>query len=108
MTLLNSLLSIFILLAAVNNGQFTAGRRDTNLIIQKLMKTILPKKSQSHQEIINEIAEVIKEAGKKKITHIILFGSFARGDWLDDFKQESDGTWLEYISDYDFLVIKWI
>ncbi len=70
------------------------------------MKTTLPKKSQEHQEIINGIAEIIKEVGKKKITHIILFGSFARGDFLDDeIKQESDGSWLQYISDYDFLII---
>ncbi|MFT6259341.1 MAG: HEPN domain-containing protein/predicted nucleotidyltransferase [Rickettsiales bacterium] len=69
------------------------------------MKDSLPKKSQSHQEIILEIAQTIKEVGKKKISHIILFGSFARGNWINELKQESDGSWLKYISDYDFLVI---
>jgi predicted nucleotidyltransferase len=51
------------------------------------MKDSLPKKSQSHQEIILEIAQTIKEVGKKKISHIILFGSFARGNWINELKK---------------------
>jgi HEPN domain-containing protein len=69
------------------------------------MKNTLPKESKSHQEIILQIADSIKEAGKKKISHIILFGSFARGTWQDELKEESDGRLLHYISDYDILVV---
>lgn len=69
------------------------------------MKTKFPQESQNHQEEIKEIAEIIKEKGKNKIAYIILFGSFARGDWVEDFRQESDGSWGCYNSDYDFLII---
>jgi len=69
------------------------------------MKTTLPKESQSHREIIEQIAQIIKDVGKNKISHIILFGSFARGTWQNELKEESDGRLLHYISDYDILVI---
>ena len=69
------------------------------------MKTTLPKESQSHREIIEQIAQIIKDVGKQKISHIILFGSFARGTWQNELKEESDGRLLHYISDYDILVI---
>ncbi|GET25062.1 HEPN domain-containing protein [Prolixibacter sp. NT017] len=35
---------------------------------------------------------------------IILFGSYARGDWVDD-RYKEDGTTYEYKSDYDILVV---
>ena len=35
---------------------------------------------------------------------IILFGSYARGNWVEDRYQEN-GTTFEYISDYDVLVV---
>jgi len=69
------------------------------------MKTKLPKESQTHQEVIDEITDIIKEKGGRKIAYVILFGSFARGNWVDDFRQESDGSWGSYNSDYDILVI---
>ncbi len=69
------------------------------------MKTQLPAKSKSHQEIIAQIIDIIKTTGKNKISHIILFGSFARGNWINELKEESDGRLLDYISDYDILVI---
>lgn len=69
------------------------------------MKTQLPKESQSHQGIIEKIAQSIKDVGKEKISHIILFGSFARGTWMNELKEESDGRLLNYVSDYDILVI---
>ncbi|MFT6319131.1 MAG: HEPN domain-containing protein/predicted nucleotidyltransferase [Granulosicoccus sp.] len=69
------------------------------------MKTTLPKESKSHQEIIEQIAQAIKDVGKQKISHIILFGSFARGTWQNELKEESDGRLLDYVSDYDLLVI---
>lgn len=69
------------------------------------MKTTLPKESKSHQEVIEQIAQTIKDVGKNKISHIILFGSFARGTWMNELKEESDGRLLDYVSDYDILVI---
>ena len=69
------------------------------------MKTILPKRSQNHQEIIEQITNIIKEQGKSKIAYVILFGSFAKGTWVDDARTEKDGTNTFYNSDYDFLVL---
>ena len=34
---------------------------------------------------------------------VILFGSYARGDWVED-RYEQDGRIYEYASDYDILV----
>lgn len=45
------------------------------------------------------------EYKKTKIHFIILFGSFARGDWVDDTYTEEDGTTYSYKSDFDLLVI---
>jgi HEPN domain-containing protein/predicted nucleotidyltransferase len=57
-----------------------------------------------HQKIISNIAEIITEIGKDKIAFVILFGSFAKGNWVYDIYQEN-GAYYEYASDYDFLVI---
>ena len=35
---------------------------------------------------------------------VILFGSHARGDWVED-RYEQDGRVYEYMSDYDILVV---
>lgn len=73
------------------------------------MKTSLPKKSKPHSDRINQIKDIILEAGKNKsgkssIAFIILFGSFARGDWVFD-RYFEDGILYEYASDYDLLII---
>jgi len=68
------------------------------------MKTQLPKKSKAHEASIYAIRDVILESYKDKIAFIILFGSFARGDWVYDSYKEGTTTY-EYASDYDFLVI---
>ena len=68
------------------------------------MKTKLPEKSESHAEDINVIKDIILEHYEKKIAFIILFGSFARGDWVYDYYTENN-TDYEYASDYDFLII---
>lgn len=68
------------------------------------MKTSLPAKSKDHETRIREISEIIVGAAKDKIAFVILFGSFARGNWLRDRYLES-GITYEYASDYDFLVI---
>lgn len=69
------------------------------------MKKHLPIRSESHKEVIEHIVDTIRKVGKKRISHIILFGSFARGDFVDDFREEKDGSWTTYNSDYDLLVL---
>ena len=68
------------------------------------MKTKLPTKSESHADDINIIKDIILENYEKQIAFIILFGSFARGDWVYDYYTENN-TDYEYASDYDFLII---
>ncbi len=51
---------------------------------------------------IIEIVEIIKEIALPE--KVILFGSFARGDWVDDEYVE-DGATYSYRSDYDFLIV---
>lgn len=66
------------------------------------MKTSLPHLTPENQSEILQIAEVIKEVIKPE--KIILFGSYAKGDQVDDTYFEN-GVRYQYISDYDFLVI---
>src|SRR5690606_37892674 len=54
------------------------------------------------QRDILEILEIIKEIALPE--KVILFGSFARGDWVDDEYVE-DGATYSYRSDYDFLIV---
>jgi predicted nucleotidyltransferase len=68
------------------------------------MKTTLPIKSKDHQARIKEISDIIVSIGKDKIAFVILFGSFARGDWVYHTYQE-DGIIYNYASDYDLLII---
>ena len=65
------------------------------------------KKSLAHlpkhkQEELKEITRVIKEIAEVEM--IILFGSYARGNWVEDIYKEGHITY-EYKSDYDILVI---
>ena len=66
------------------------------------------KKSLSHlpehkQDEIRAVAELIKE--RIDAEFIILFGSYARGDWVEDVYVGNDGTTYEYKSDYDLLIV---
>jgi len=66
------------------------------------------KKSLSHlpkhkRDEIKVVAEIIKE--KIDAEFIILFGSYARGDWVEDVYVGDDGITYEYKSDYDLLVV---
>ena len=45
------------------------------------MKTILPKRSLMIKERLDEITKEILAIAKEKVVMIILFGSYARGDW---------------------------
>jgi HEPN domain-containing protein/predicted nucleotidyltransferase len=68
------------------------------------MKLTFPTQSKSHEETIRKIAEIATNAAKDKIAFVILFGSFARGDWIFD-RYSEDNTIYTYASDYDFLVV---
>ena len=54
------------------------------------------------REQILEILEIIKDVALPE--KVILFGSFARGDWVDDEYLEGGATY-SYRSDFDFLVV---
>ena len=58
---------------------------------------------ENKQQEILEIADIIKEAAKPEM--IILFGSYAKGTYVEHRYTSNDGTVYEYISDYDFLVV---
>lgn len=65
------------------------------------------KKSLAHlpvekREDIRWLTQRIRELADVEM--VILFGSYARGDWVEDWYKE-DGAVYEYRSDYDFLVI---
>ena len=66
------------------------------------MKTSLDHLDIDKQEEILQIVEIIKEEASPE--KIILFGSHAKGNWVDDAYME-DGIHYTYISDYDFLVV---
>ena len=68
------------------------------------MKIKLPEKSKEHEAVIHEMRDIILQSYKDKIAFIILFGSFARGNWVYDYYKE-DGHDLEFASDYDFLIL---
>ncbi|WP_341760926.1 hypothetical protein [Candidatus Tisiphia endosymbiont of Thecophora atra] len=48
------------------------------------MKTVLPERSLIIQERLDNIVREILNVSKHKIAMIILFGSYARGDWVQD------------------------
>ena len=68
------------------------------------MKKSLPKKSKLHETKIQKITDAILKTGGDKIAFVILFGSFARGDWVYDRYSEG-GNIYSYASDYDILII---
>ena len=70
------------------------------------MKTELPKrsKSQDHEIVIHEMCDIIIEHFANKVAFVILYGSFARGNWVYDIHQE-DHHRSEYASDYDLCIV---
>jgi len=66
------------------------------------MKTSLSHLPEGKQNEILHIIEIIREEARPE--KIILFGSHARGTWVEDAFME-DGIHYTYISDYDFLVV---
>ena len=68
------------------------------------MKTTLPERSLVIKERLERIIEEILKIRKGKIAMIILFGSYARGDWVSDEYVEDNITYT-YQSDIDLLII---
>jgi HEPN domain-containing protein/predicted nucleotidyltransferase len=66
------------------------------------MKSSLSHLPENKQLEILEIVEIIKNTLKAEM--IILFGSYATGDWVEDSYFEN-GIRYDYISDYDFLIV---
>ncbi|MHC5054955.1 MAG: HEPN domain-containing protein [Planctomycetota bacterium] len=54
------------------------------------------------QEALRRITERIREVAPAEM--IILFGSYARGDWVVD-RYKENGVIYEYVSDYDIFVV---
>jgi predicted nucleotidyltransferase/HEPN domain-containing protein len=66
------------------------------------MNTSLNQIPQSKQEELTKIAQLLSEF--KEVEMVILFGSYARGNWVED-KYIEKGITYEYRSDYDILVV---
>jgi len=67
------------------------------------MKTNLPERSLVIQERLDNIVKEILAVAKDKIAMIILFGSYARGDWVQDVYREGHIIY-SYQSDIDILL----
>ncbi len=68
------------------------------------MKTSLPQRSELVAEQLAAIADVIRELVGDDLAMLILFGSYARGDWVDDRYVEDDVVY-SYQSDFDLLIV---
>lgn len=62
------------------------------------MKTSLSHLPEDKQEELQLLTKIIVECVPAEM--VILFGSHARGDWVEDYQQHT-----EYVSDYDILVV---
>jgi predicted nucleotidyltransferase/HEPN domain-containing protein len=68
------------------------------------MKTKLPKRSLLMKDRLEAITKAILDVAKDKIAMIILFGSYARGDWVEDEYMEDHITYT-YQSDLDIMLV---
>ena len=68
------------------------------------MKTTLPERSLFIKERLDDITKEILAVAKRKIAMIILFGSYARGDWVQDEYKEGHIIYV-YQSDFDIMVV---
>lgn len=66
------------------------------------MNQLLSHLPEDKQKDIAEIVEVIKDIAEPE--KILLYGSFARGNWVDDEYVENGITYT-YLSDFDFMVV---
>jgi HEPN domain-containing protein/predicted nucleotidyltransferase len=68
------------------------------------MKTTLPERSEHVAQQLAAISGVIRELVGDDLAMLILFGSYARGDWVDDRYVEGNVVY-SYQSDFDLLVV---
>jgi predicted nucleotidyltransferase len=68
------------------------------------MKTTLPERSLIIQERLDNIVKEILAVTEQKIAMIILFGSYARGDWVQDEYIQGHITY-SYQSDLDLMIV---
>jgi predicted nucleotidyltransferase len=68
------------------------------------MKTVLPKNSLSIKSRLDQIVKVILDIAREQAVMIILFGSYARGNWVRDWYVEDHITY-SYESDLDILLV---
>ncbi len=68
------------------------------------MNTTLPDRSLFIKSRLDLIVHEILAVGKDKIAMIILFGSYARGDWTQDIYQREHVTY-SYQSDLDLMLV---
>jgi predicted nucleotidyltransferase len=68
------------------------------------MKTTLPERSAEFAGQLADITNVIRELVDEDLAMVILFGSFARGDWVRD-RYTEDRITYEYESDFDILIV---
>jgi HEPN domain-containing protein/predicted nucleotidyltransferase len=68
------------------------------------MKTTLPERSEEFAEQLAGITNAIRELVDEDLAMVVLFGSFARGDWVRD-RYIEDRTIYEYESDFDILIV---
>ena len=68
------------------------------------MKAAFPERSEHVAEQLAAITNVIRELVGDDLAMVILFGSFARGDWVHDRYVENEVIY-EYKSDFDLLVV---
>jgi len=66
------------------------------------VKELLPHLPQVKQEELEELTNVLSSF--KLVEMVVLFGSYARGNWVEDSYFEK-GTTYEYRSDFDILVV---
>jgi len=67
------------------------------------MKTSLEILPKDKQEELRRVVEIIREEFKPEM--IILFGSHARGNWVEDAYIGEDGNYYKYRSDFDIYVL---
>ena len=68
------------------------------------MKTKLPKRSLVIKERLDRIVEEILAVAKNELAMIVLFGSYARGNWVIDSYMEGHTTY-SYVSDIDIMLV---
>lgn len=68
------------------------------------MRNSLPERSEHVAEKLAEITAVIRELVGDDLAMLILFGSYARGDFVND-RYEEDGVIYTYESDFDLLAV---